>query len=54
MAYGLARATVLGLLERDQEEEEPDDEPDEPIVAATEPEFTDMRRISDRRKDSMQ
>lgn len=54
MAYGLARATVLGLLERDQEEEEPDDEPDEPIVAATDPEFTDMRRISDRRKDSMQ
>lgn len=52
MAYGLGRALVLGLLERDQAEDELDDEHDEP-VAETVTDFPDMRRIGDRRKDSM-
>ena len=54
MAYGLLRAVVLGLLERDQDEEMDDDhdDHDEP-VAETVTDFPDMRRIGDRRKDSM-
>jgi hypothetical protein len=51
MAYGLVRALVLGLLERDQDEEIEDDH-DEP-VAETVTDFPDMRRIRDRRKDAM-
>jgi CDP-diacylglycerol--serine O-phosphatidyltransferase len=53
MAYGLLRATVLGLLEKDREDEELDDEQDEPVVAETVTDFPDMRRITDRRKDAM-
>ena len=52
MAYGLVRATVLGLLERDRNDDELDDDHDEP-VAETVADFPDMRRIGDRRKDSM-
>ena len=51
MAYGLVRALVLGLLEREQDEEIEDDH-DEP-VAETVTDFPDMRRIGDRRKDAM-
>jgi CDP-diacylglycerol--serine O-phosphatidyltransferase len=51
MAYGLLRALVLGLLERDQDDEDLDDDHDEP-VAETVTDFPDMRRIGDRRKDA--
>jgi CDP-diacylglycerol--serine O-phosphatidyltransferase len=49
MAYGLLRALILGLLEREQSDEM-DDDHDEP-VAETVTDFPDMRRIGDRRKD---
>lgn len=53
MAYGLLRALVLGLLERDQDDDEAeDDDHDEPVAEAV-TDFPDMRRIGDRRKDSM-
>ena len=51
MAYGLVRATVLGLLEREQDDEELDDDHDEPVAESV-ADFPDMRRIADRRKDA--
>ncbi len=56
MAYGLLRATVLGLLERDKDEDEDeldDDDHDDPVIAETVTDFPDMRRVSDRRRDTM-
>jgi CDP-diacylglycerol--serine O-phosphatidyltransferase len=51
MAYGLLRATILGLLER-EEPEELDDEAHEPVAEAV-ADFPESRRLGDRRKDSM-
>jgi CDP-diacylglycerol--serine O-phosphatidyltransferase len=52
MAYGLARAVVLGLLERDQDEDADDDDHDEPVAEAV-TDFPEIRRPGDRRKDSL-
>jgi CDP-diacylglycerol--serine O-phosphatidyltransferase len=53
MAYGLLRALVLGLLEREQEEGADDEHEHDDPVAETVADFPDMRRIGDRRKDSL-
>jgi CDP-diacylglycerol---serine O-phosphatidyltransferase len=49
MAYGLLRATVLGLLEREQ----PEDEGHDAEVETQVTDFPDTRRLADRRKDSI-
>lgn len=49
LAYGLIRATVLGLLERGDNHEEPTDE--HLIEPAEEDDFPTARRVAERRKD---
>jgi CDP-diacylglycerol--serine O-phosphatidyltransferase len=53
MAYGLLRATVLSLLEREQIEDAGDDSIDEHVVAERDlTDFPESRRRADRRKDA--
>jgi len=53
MAYGLLRATVLSLLEREQIEDAGDDSIDENVVAERDlTDFPESRRRADRRKDA--
>lgn len=54
MAYGLVRATVIGLLERPDQTEGLDDDTGDHVVANDMSDFPETRRLAERRKESPQ